>query len=247
MNGAYCVYKHTTPCGKVYIGITRRDPNVRWRKNGTGYQSSPHFYAAIKKYGWDAIKHEIIQTGLSRLEAGEIEKALIAQYNSTDRRYGYNQTYGGEYGIKITPEIREKIRERNKQYYSRPEIKAALRERSTGYKHTDDAKKKMSEHHKGLTHVATDEWKANISLSLKKHYQDEENRKKHEPDFKRIAGYGVKKSIAIEQIDCDGNVIHRYKSMKEAFRETGIRDGNISKCCNGKTHTAGGYYWRIAR
>ena len=26
----FCVYKHTTPSGKVYIGITSRKPKERW-------------------------------------------------------------------------------------------------------------------------------------------------------------------------------------------------------------------------
>ena len=32
----YCVYKHTSPSGKVYIGITRNDPIKRWQ-NGTAH------------------------------------------------------------------------------------------------------------------------------------------------------------------------------------------------------------------
>lgn len=32
----YIVYKHTTPCGKVYIGITSKTPSQRWQ-NGKGY------------------------------------------------------------------------------------------------------------------------------------------------------------------------------------------------------------------
>ena len=50
----YCVYKHTTPNNKVYIGITCKDPNSRWR-NGEGYATQKYFYKAIKKYGWDNI------------------------------------------------------------------------------------------------------------------------------------------------------------------------------------------------
>ena len=54
----YVVYKHTTPSGKVYIGITGLKPERRWR-NGNGYKDNEHFYRAILKYGWDNIKHEI--------------------------------------------------------------------------------------------------------------------------------------------------------------------------------------------
>jgi len=247
MSGKYTVYKHTTPNGKVYIGITSRKPEERWRKNGSGYTTSPHFYSAIKKYGWENINHEIIKTGLTREEAWEMEKSLIAMYDSTNRNRGYNQTFGGEFGLKITPEIRRKLSERKIKYYSNPSAIEELRKRATGYKHSEEAKRKMSEHHKGITHKATDEWKSNISVSLKKYYQNQENRARHAEDFNRIAKLGLEKSKAVDQIDNAGNVVCTYKSMKEAYRKTGIRDGGISKCCNGKTKTAGGYYWRYAR
>lgn len=32
----YCVYKHTSPSGKVYVGITKLKPKYRWN-NGKGY------------------------------------------------------------------------------------------------------------------------------------------------------------------------------------------------------------------
>lgn len=32
----YCVYKHTSPSGKVYVGITELKPKYRWN-NGKGY------------------------------------------------------------------------------------------------------------------------------------------------------------------------------------------------------------------
>ena len=41
-------------------------------------------------------------------------------------------------------------------------------------------------------------------------------------------------------------ILCEYSSMKEAGRVTGIRDGNISKCCNGLVKHAGGYTWRFA-
>ena len=53
----YCVYVHTNKAnGKKYIGITCRNPEVRWR-NGAGYKRHPKFYAAIQKYGWDGFTH----------------------------------------------------------------------------------------------------------------------------------------------------------------------------------------------
>ena len=90
----YCVYKHTAPNGKVYIGITGRKPSRRW-ENGNGYKRNEHFHRAIEKYGWDNIQHEILFDGLSREDAEQKEVELIAEYHSTDRNKGYNLREGG--------------------------------------------------------------------------------------------------------------------------------------------------------
>lgn len=88
----YCVYKHTTPSGKMYIGITR-DTKKRWASNGAGYREQPKFYHAIKKYGWDNISHEIIESGLSVEDAVALEQHYIALYDTI--RHGYNVSPGG--------------------------------------------------------------------------------------------------------------------------------------------------------
>ena len=90
----YYVYKHTSPSGKVYIGITQQEPKKRWL-GGLGYQKQEHFWNAIQKYGWDNFKHEILFSGLSKNEAEDKEKYLIKRYNSCNRENGYNQDLGG--------------------------------------------------------------------------------------------------------------------------------------------------------
>jgi predicted GIY-YIG superfamily endonuclease len=79
----YKVYKHSCPNGKVYIGITSLSLNNRWR-NGEGYKRSKLFYRAIKKYGWENIKHEILFEDLSKEQAEAKEIELIKLYNSTN-------------------------------------------------------------------------------------------------------------------------------------------------------------------
>ena len=65
----YFVYKHTFPNNKVYIGITQQQPEKRW-KNGLGYDSHQEIMKrAIKKYGWNNIKHDILFQNLSKDEA----------------------------------------------------------------------------------------------------------------------------------------------------------------------------------
>ena len=104
----YCVYKHTSPGGKVYIGITCRKPEYRW-DHGRGYWQNPYFTSAIKKYSWDNFSHEILFSGLSKEEAETKEIELIAAYDSTNRDKGYNCERGGNARGKTTDETRTKI------------------------------------------------------------------------------------------------------------------------------------------
>ena len=98
----YCVYKHTAPNGKVYIGITGQNPTERWR-GGAGYKRNPLFYRAIQKYGWANFKHEILFDGLSKEEACDIEIALIKSHDSTNPQNGYNNSTGGVCGTAGLP------------------------------------------------------------------------------------------------------------------------------------------------
>jgi group I intron endonuclease len=108
----YIVYKHTSPSGKVYIGITQQSPENRWQ-GGLGYRRNPHFFRAILKYGWDNFTHEILHAGLSKEEACAAEVALIAAYHSNEKTHGYNITNGGEM-FKHSAESIQKMRENRK-------------------------------------------------------------------------------------------------------------------------------------
>lgn len=104
----YTVYKHTSPSGKVYIGITCKRPEARW-DNGKGYKHSPHFSAAIARYGWENFRHEILEEGLTREAAEAMEVALIAEYDSTNRAKGYNADKGGSAPGRMSDETRRKL------------------------------------------------------------------------------------------------------------------------------------------
>lgn len=107
----YCVYKHISPSGKIYIGLTAQKVEERWRK-GSGYKKNQAFYNAIQKYGWDNIKHEIVAENLTKEEACKIEIELIKKYDSTNSDKGYNISLGGELswlGIKHTEATKKKM------------------------------------------------------------------------------------------------------------------------------------------
>ena len=47
-NKLFTVYRHVSPSGGVYIGITCQDVRNRWQ-NGNTYRDSTHFKRAIRK------------------------------------------------------------------------------------------------------------------------------------------------------------------------------------------------------
>ena len=110
----YTVYMHEhRENGKKYIGITSQEVYERWG-NGKCYKTTSHFRNAIDKYGWDMFRHEILYTDLTYEEACQKEVELIAKYQTTDRRYGYNNSVGGEKGAlgnhhKLSEETKKKM------------------------------------------------------------------------------------------------------------------------------------------
>ena len=89
----YRVYKHTSPDGLVYIGITKQAPENRWDE-GRGYMSNARFWRDIQKHGWDAFTHEILAQELTNHEALTLESELIHHFKSTKPEFGYNQDAG---------------------------------------------------------------------------------------------------------------------------------------------------------
>ena len=103
---------------KSYIGLTTKDVEDRWGKNGSGYKpqkdSKPtKFWRAIEKYGWDGFNHDIIECIETETEQElinllkEKEICYIEQYNSYYN--GYNSTLGGD-GVIIPQKELEKRR-----------------------------------------------------------------------------------------------------------------------------------------
>lgn len=220
---SYSVYKHTTPSGKVYIGITSKPVKERWL-NGRGYAKNEHFWNAIKKYGWDNIEHQVLVSGLSKDEASEVEKMYIALYRSHEIKHGYNLTEGGETGIVHTMESRRKLSESRKgQRYN------------VGVPFTEERKRHLSENHADVS------GEKNPMYGKKKPAEEIERRQSH-----RVYKYGSENPCArpILQLDMNGNIVKRWGSIIEAaevYCRTSIKD-----CLRGRYKQHRGYQWRYA-
>lgn len=91
----YCIYIHTDPVGKVYVGrASGCDVKTveirRWGSNGKNYQGQKFYNECIAVYGWDNIQHELLEWGLTYEEVIEREQYWIERYNSRNPEYGYN-------------------------------------------------------------------------------------------------------------------------------------------------------------
>lgn len=93
---------HEFPNGKVYVGMTSRKPYERW-SGGHGYKGQPQLWEAIVEHGWNNIRHRVVESGLTKPEAEELERVLIKIHRANDPEYGYNIESGGIYGS-IKPE-----------------------------------------------------------------------------------------------------------------------------------------------
>lgn len=217
----YCVYQHTAPNGKVYIGITGQNPLKRWN-NGTGYSKNILFYRAIVKYGWDNIKHEILFDGLTEEEACKKEVELISKYQSNNPNYGYNLSIGGQSGCK--------------GYKWNKNQKENLSKAHTGIKRSAEARKHIAEGKMGCKNPNWGKHPTERTLEIYREIRKKENLT--EETRKRLSNSHKKPILCVE-------LNLTFDSAKEAEETLHILSTSICKVLRkAKGHkTAGGYHW----
>lgn len=262
---AYTVYMHTTPIGKVYIGITSRPLEVRWKNNGYGYKTQ-RFYRAITKYGWENIKHEILEENLTEEEAKNKEVFYIEKYNSADPAHGYNMTTGGDgcCGFHVSEETKEKLRLINTGKKHTPEQIEKIRASCTGWKQSDEAKAKISFTHKGKP--KSKEHKEKLRLAnIGKHHTEETRRKLSEShkgrklnknQLEALARYNRRKINSAEtRAKISANSKNKKKvvcvetgqvfdTVKDVSAWLGMSPNAVSNAVCGYAERAGGYHWK---
>lgn len=161
----YIYLIRNTVNGKVYVGLTTKDFDSRYRKNLLTTHN-PHLKASILKYGED--KFEVIKdlaVAYSKEELDELEKHYIKEFDSMNPEKGYNKTEGGHSG-KWSEEAKKKQSERNRgegnprygvhlDEETKRKISLSVTKSITGKgnpmygkKHTEETKRLMSEKRK---------------------------------------------------------------------------------------------------
>ena len=217
----WCVYLHTNKFNnKKYVGITSRNPLVRWG-NGNGYASNKHFFNSIKKYGWqNGFKHEILYTNLSEEIAGKIEKKLIAKYHSYDMKFGYNQDMGGHTAGQHSQNTKDKISEIQKK-------KVFQYDRYTGnfiksFESTLDAEKELNIPNSNISSVCIKKTKTSHNFVFryeKDGYIEGENLSSEE--LKIINSNNSTTLVGKYMLD-GTTLIKEYPRIKDAYENEGI-------------------------
>lgn len=243
-NDKWCVYKHTSPSGKVYIGITKNIKH-RWRNNGAGYRGSTRIHNAILKYGWDNFEHQILFSGLSQEDANKKEVELIKYYDSTNPMYGYNLQSGGQsfisneesrikisnslLGHKVSDQTKAKLR----QYRSHPII---CLDTKTIYDSCKAASEKLNLCCTSIGKVTNGQQEKCGGLHFAK-LEDYHNNKL--PTFSaKPSRYKKVQCLSTGQI---------FKNISDASKATGISRRSISYACNGKYKSSGGMLWQFVK
>lgn len=155
-NSKWTVYKHISPSGKVYVGITSYPPEKRWGINGYRYLGKtkkgefahPYFAHAILKYGWDNFQHIIIEKDLSEEDAKNLEILLISHYKKLNKSYNITMGGNGRLGVRFkhSKETVEKIKLHHRRCQTEA-TKTKIHNNQIGVKFPEWRKKLLSEAH----------------------------------------------------------------------------------------------------
>jgi group I intron endonuclease len=189
-----CVYKITSPSGKIYIGSSVNYKKRLTQYRGTGAKAQTILYNSFLKYGIDNHVFEIVE--------------LCTRENLLERELHYGLLYEvlGEKGLNCQlPNFGDKVRnirqetiDKMKQWKPSEETLARMKEaqikRAKEYPMTEDIKQKLREANLGKK--ASDETKKKMSLKGKGRVVSEETKERMRAWKRKPVSEEVKKRIS---------------------------------------------------
>ena len=252
----YSLYVHINKINnKRYYGITSQKPKDRWR-NGKGYKNhknnkkDTYFYNAIRKYGWDNFKHEVLFEGLTKEEACLLEQCYIVLYDTTNRNKGYNRTTGGE-SFNHTDDTKKALSDlykgENNPFYgkhhteeTRKRISEKIKSERCGENNPMYGKHLSKEHKQKLSEKLSGEnnpmygKKGILSPNYGKTFTEEHKKKISESH--KGKNNPSSKSVYVIELDMT------FDTITECAKYLNCTKTNISNVLRGKSKTAKGYH-----
>lgn len=171
------IYKFTFPNGKVYIGQTKKRAWKRWHLHRVRANKCWYLARAIKKYGWDNIKKEVL-VELPDALLDEYEVKFIALYGCV-KPNGYNLTKGGDFN----PMDSKTIRKRQLSKVRDPTHRKQQSERTAEWHKDDEKHEYWSE--KNAESARSDFKRSKHKVSTTESWKNPEHRKNRTEGLKR--------------------------------------------------------------
>ena len=208
------IYKHTNEInGKSYIGLTVKSLEKRWAEHcRAAFNDSKFlFHRAIRKYGENSWKHEVLAVTATFEEAKTIERQMIAAFGT--RGGGYNMTDGGDgfRGLNRTDEHRRAI----SQALQGHDVSKETREKLSSYR---------GEKASGYGRKQTEEWKRKIRSAPR-----------------RIPKGASHVDAGTFDITHPDGRVERIKGLAEFCRNNGLTHSALSLVASGKRAHHKGY------
>ena len=240
--------------GKKYIGSTIQAPNVRYNQHiyNVGHDGTHQYeyplYCAIRKYGIENFKFEVIfQTECSEEEIRLIEADYIHEFNTLAPN-GYNQTTNTLHPINAI-ETYAKMSNTKRELAK----KVALVDENNNiikvFRSIADCAEELKINEKKVAACCRGERK---TTQNKIFYWIDENNNLIIPEYRRDAYKGetgtTQKQITnrqVAKIDKNTNeILAIYHSIALASREYSCDSSAISKVCRGLRARCGGFKWK---
>lgn len=216
------VYKITNKInGKIYIGVTSKTLNDRFRQHCRTKDIKPHFtlYQAMNKYGVENFEIALITEAKTKEDMWilEIENIFFHQsFYQTQK--GYNMTYGGGSNAPITEETRKKLSEATKNFFrNNPEARLKLKTKTI----SKETRKKLSVFNTGKLH------------------SDESREKRRQTMLSKNIEY-LHRRKTFDIVTPDGQLLHRT-GIHQFCKEYGLGVPSVRDLLNGKRKTYKGW------
>ena len=226
------IYRYTNKInGKVYIGMTTRDVEIRHNEHVSDINDGTYFHRALKKYGIEGFVLEVIDTANDVDELKDKEKYWIGFYYSfAQKSKGYNLTLGGDgaLGAVCSDETRLMLSESKRGKKNHMFGRTCEKSPRFHTLHSEETRIKMSIARNKRAKLS-EETKRKISSSLKGKYTGEQN--------SMFGKTGTENPSARKLLCVTTREVFNY--MKKAAKKYGVDLSSISACCRGRVKSAG--------